>query len=158
MWQVLLCGESGQSYSFQYFTFKMKLTLHSHWPRASWQWQSWPRSSSALLLPYGCPIAWVVLVQVAPHDWNRLDSWYLGNFGPLGIWARSETWPDIVLLIFLATQGKIQGKKIVKLFWAITFDWSVLRTLGQRLWATFLMLFSGIPHLGMFVAPSQIAK
>ena len=30
---------------------------------------------------------------------------------------------------------------------AITFDWSVLRTWGQRLWAAFLMLFSGIPHL-----------
>ena len=30
---------------------------------------------------------------------------------------------------------------------AITFDWSVLRNWGQRLWATFLMLFSGIPHL-----------
>ena len=56
VWHVLLCGESGKSYSFQYFTFKMKLTLHSHWPRASWQWQSWPRSSSALLLPYGCPM------------------------------------------------------------------------------------------------------
>ena len=30
---------------------------------------------------------------------------------------------------------------------AITFDWSVLRTWDQRLWAAFLMLFSGIPHL-----------
>ena len=30
---------------------------------------------------------------------------------------------------------------------AITFDWSVLRTWGRRLWTTFLMLFSGIPHL-----------
>ena len=30
---------------------------------------------------------------------------------------------------------------------AITFDWSDLRTWFQRLWATFLMLFSGIPHL-----------
>ena len=75
-----------------------------------------------------CALAWVVLVQVAPHDWNRLDSWYLGNFGPLDIWARSETWPEIVLLIFLAIQGKIQGKKIVKLVWAITFYWSVLWT------------------------------
>ena len=33
---------------------------------------------------------------------------------------------------------------------AITFDWSVLRNWGQRLWATFLMLFSGIPHLPTF--------
>ena len=30
---------------------------------------------------------------------------------------------------------------------AITFDWSDLRTWFQRLWATFLMLFSGIPYL-----------
>ena len=30
--------------------------------------------------------------------------------------------------------------------------------LGQRLWATFLMLFSEIPHLAMFLARSQIAK
>ena len=29
---------------------------------------------------------------------------------------------------------------------AITFDWSDLRTWFQRLWATFLILFSGIPH------------
>ena len=41
---------------------------------------------------------------------------------------------------------------------AITFDWSDLRTLFQRLWATFLMLFSGIPHLATFIARSQIAK
>ena len=33
---------------------------------------------------------------------------------------------------------------------AITFDWSDLRTWFQRLWATFLMLFSGIPHLPTF--------
>ena len=33
---------------------------------------------------------------------------------------------------------------------AITFDWSVLRTWGWRLCATFLMLFSGIPHLPTF--------
>ena len=32
-------------------------------------------------------------------------------------------------------------------FRARTFDWSVLRTLGRHLWATFLMFFSGIPHL-----------
>ena len=43
-------------------------------------------------------------------------------------------------------------------FWAITFDWSDLRTYGQHLRATFLMLFSGIPHLTMFSARSQIAK
>ena len=55
-------------------------------------------------------IAWVVLLQVVSHDWKRLDSWY---FGPLDI---------------LALQGKIQGKKIVKHFWPITFDWSVLQT------------------------------
>ena len=36
-------------------------------------------------------LAWVVLVQVAPHDWNRLDSWYFGNFGQLDIWARSKS-------------------------------------------------------------------
>ena len=35
-------------------------------------------------------------------------------------------------------------------FLAITFDWSVLRTWGQRLWAAFLMLFLGIPHLAIF--------
>ena len=45
-------------------------------------------------------IAWVVLLQVVSHDWKRLDSWYFGNFGLLDIWARSETWPEIVLLIF----------------------------------------------------------
>ena len=33
---------------------------------------------------------------------------------------------------------------------AITFDWSDLRTWFQRLWATFLMLISGIPHLPTF--------
>ena len=43
-------------------------------------------------------------------------------------------------------------------FRAITFDWSDLRTKGQHLWATFLILFSGIPHLAMFIAHSQIAK
>ena len=103
-------------------------------------------------------VEWVVLLQVAPRGCSPLDLWYFFNFGPLDIWARSETWPEIVLLIFLAIQGKIQGKKIVKLFWAITFDWGVLRTSGQRLWATFIMLFSGIPHLAMFIALSQIVK
>ena len=33
---------------------------------------------------------------------------------------------------------------------AITFDWSVLRTWGQHVWATFFMIFSGIPHLPTF--------
>ena len=33
---------------------------------------------------------------------------------------------------------------------AITFDWCVLQTWDQRLWAAFLMLFSGIPHLPTF--------
>ena len=73
-------------------------------------------------------VEWVVLLQVAPRGCSPLDLWYFCNFGPLDIWARSETWPEIVLLIFLAIQGKIQGKKIVKLFWAITFDWGVLQT------------------------------
>ena len=41
------------------------------------------------------------------------------------------------MLIFLALEGKIQGKKIVKLCWAITFDWSVLRTLGQEWYSEF---------------------
>ena len=53
-----------------------------------WPWRQW------------WELAWVVLVQAAPHDWNHLDSWYFGNFGQLDIWTRSETWPDIVLLIF----------------------------------------------------------
>ena len=43
-------------------------------------------------------------------------------------------------------------------FWAITFDWGDLRRYGQHLWATFLMLFSGIPHLAKFLARSLIAK
>ena len=34
--------------------------------------------------------------------------------------------------------------------WAITFQWSVLHTWGQRLWTTFLMLCSGILHLPFF--------
>ena len=33
---------------------------------------------------------------------------------------------------------------------AITFDWCVLQTWDQSLWAAFLMLFSGIPHLPTF--------
>ena len=41
---------------------------------------------------------------------------------------------------------------------AITFDWRVLRTSGQRLSAIFFMLFSGIPHLATFIVRSQIAK
>ena len=43
-------------------------------------------------------------------------------------------------------------------FRAITFDWNDLRIKGQRLSATFLMLFSGIPQLTMFIAINQIAK
>ena len=68
-----------------------------------------PRCSEVLTLYYvsflcaWCAVAWVVLVQVALHDWNRLDSWYFGNFGQLDIWARSETWPKIVLLIFFSS-------------------------------------------------------
>ena len=58
----------------------------------------------------------------------------------------------------LIYKAKYKGLISKNQYPAITFDWSVLRTWGQRLWATFLVLFSGIPHSGMFVARRQIAK
>ena len=82
-----------------------------------------------------CAVAWVILLQVAPHDWKRLDSWYFCNFGKLDIWAKSETGNSHAYFL-----GKKQGNKIVKLFRVIILDWSVLRTLGQRLWETELHL------------------
>ena len=100
------------------------------------------------------PIAWVVLVQVAPCDWNRLDSclfYHFGQFCLLGwVWKISRKRCPFF--------GK--GKRRTKSILAITFDWKVLgpQTSGQRLWATFFMLFSGITHLAMFNIPSQIAK
>ena len=47
----------------------------------------------------------------------------------------------------LIYKAKYKGLISKNQYPAITFDWSVLRTWGQRLWATFLVLFSGIPHL-----------
>ena len=47
----------------------------------------------------------------------------------------------------LIYKAKYKGLISQNLYPAITFDWSVIRTWGQRLWAAFLMLFSGIPHL-----------
>ena len=44
--------------------------------------------------------------------------------------------------------GQIENSE--NTFWAITFEWSVLRTWGQRLWTISVMLFSGIPHLPTF--------
>ena len=42
---------------------------------------------------------------------------------------------------------KAEPKIFKNRFLAKTFDWSVLRTSGQRFWAAFFMLFSGIPHM-----------
>ena len=47
----------------------------------------------------------------------------------------------------LIYKAKYKGLISKNQYPAITFDWSVLQTWGQRLWATFLVLFSGIPHL-----------
>ena len=47
----------------------------------------------------------------------------------------------------LIYKAKYKGLISKNLYPAITFDWSVIRTWGQRLLAAFLMLFSGIPHL-----------
>ena len=47
----------------------------------------------------------------------------------------------------LIYKAKYKGLNSQNLYPAITFDWSVLRTWGQRLWAAYWMLFSGIPHL-----------
>ena len=43
-----------------------------------------------------------------------------------------------------------KGQHSENLLRAITFDWCVLQTWDQRLWAAFLMHFSGIPHLPTF--------
>ena len=52
----------------------------------------------------------------------------------------------------LIYKAKYKGLISKNQYPAITFDWSVLRTWGQRLWTTFLMLFSGIPHLAILFA------
>ena len=50
----------------------------------------------------------------------------------------------------LIYKAKYKGLIAKNQYPAITFDWSVLQTLGQRLWAAFLVFFSGIPHLPTF--------
>ena len=103
--------------------------------------------------------AWVVLLEVPPCDWNQLDSslfYHFGQFCLLSwVWKMSR---NHVAYFFLAHNVKYNGLQMQKSILAITFDWRVLRTSGQRLWATFFMLFSGIPHLAMFNMPCQIAK
>ena len=47
----------------------------------------------------------------------------------------------------LIYKAKYKGLISKNQYPAITFDWSFLQTWGQRLWAAFLVFFSGIPHL-----------
>ena len=56
----------------------------------------------------------------------------------------------------LIYKAKYKGLISQDLYPAITFDWGVLRTWGQRLWATFLVLFSGIPHLPTFCHVARV--
>ena len=49
-----------------------------------------------------------------------------------------------------------KGNSIKEYF--IAFDWSVLWTKDHQLFSCIFMIFSGTPHLAMFVAPSQKAK
>ena len=58
----------------------------------------------------------------------------------------------------ISVSGDIAGWIFKNQYEILTFDWRVLWTEGQRRWATFLMLFPGIPHLAMVFACSQIAK
>ena len=56
----------------------------------------------------------------------------------------------------LIYKAKYKGLISQNLYPAITFDWSVIRTWGQRLWAAFLMLFSGIPNLPNFCHVTRV--
>ena len=56
----------------------------------------------------------------------------------------------------LIYKAKYKGLISKNQYPAITFDWSVLRTWGQRLWAAFLLLFSGIPHLPTFCHVARV--
>ena len=56
----------------------------------------------------------------------------------------------------LIYKAKYKGLISKNQYPAITFDWSVLRTWGRRLWAAFLLLFSGIPHLPTFCHVTRV--
>ena len=65
-------------------------------------------------------------------------------------WTRPLSSLEIDILIFFRYNVKYKAFSLRKKLLAITFERRVLRTWGQHPWATFFMLFSGIPHLAIF--------
>ena len=61
----------------------------------------------------------------------------------------------VILYVWLLKLNSIQWENSENWFWAITFDWSVLGTQGQRY--TFMLFSPEIPHKATFVATGPIA-
>ena len=80
----------------------------------------------------------------------KVQNFFVRHFAPRSI-VRKGVLPKNRSLLWDWTPSHAQriykGQNSENPLRAITFDWSDLRTWFQRLWAAFLMLFSGIPHL-----------
>ena len=88
-------------------------------------------------------------------EFQKMQHFFVRHFAPRSI-VRKGVLPKNRSLLWDWTPS--HAKRIYKgqnlenplALWAITFDWSVLRTWIQRLRATFPMLFSQIPPLSTF--------
>ena len=83
-------------------------------------------------------------------EFQKMQHFFVRHFAPPSI-VRKGVLPKNRSLLWDWTPSRAQriykGQNSENPLRAITFNWSDLRTWFQRLWSTFLMLLSGIPHL-----------
>ena len=121
--------------------------------------QTYHLKTSPLLIIFRSMVSWMIqiwLMCISPVlkssmlEFWKVQHFFVRHFVPRSI-VRKGVLPKNRSLLWDWTPSHAQriykGQNSENPLRAITFDWSDLRTWFQRLWVTFLMLFSGIPHL-----------